>query len=331
MANLVSVIIPTYNRAAFARRAINSVLAQTYRPIEIIVVDDGSSDGIWSALAAYGDDIRLLRQPHEGASSARNKGLREAKGHFIAFLDSDDFWAPEKTAEQVRTLEKHPDCGICYTWYVIVNEEDRFLRAFAPMHEGDVFLPLYFNNFLVTPHIMLRRECVLEDDLLKTAFDTSLSYGEDWKLWLQLSLDWRTCFVPRFLVYVTDHGRRVYRTGTVERIIQDYASIEKSIFSTPRMADRLRPLGDSARVVWPMRTAYLWSLKRERLKALKGFMRIAMRYPCHWPAYTGIAQTITGMDAVDQLIRGLSAVRYSRLFHSIPHFSRDLPNEPRTD
>jgi glycosyltransferase involved in cell wall biosynthesis len=115
-APLVSVIIPAYNRAHSVSRSIDSVLRQSYRPLEVIVVDDGSTDGTAESLAAFGDQISLIRQQNGGPSSARNAGVRQSKGSLIAFLDSDDTWEPQKLESQVRLMilggNKVP-CCVC--------------------------------------------------------------------------------------------------------------------------------------------------------------------------------------------------------------------------
>ena len=113
----VSVVIPTYNRAAKVQDAIESVLAQTFSDLEVIVVDDGSSDDTGKVLSeAFGDRIRYYAQANQGASVARNKGIAEARGEWIAFLDSDDLWEKDKLEWQFKALERFgPQCGGCYT------------------------------------------------------------------------------------------------------------------------------------------------------------------------------------------------------------------------
>ncbi len=106
---LVSAIIPVYNGAAFLRETLQSVFAQQYDPIEVIVVDDGSNDGSLEILSEYGNRLILIKQFHQGVAVARNTGLARAQGKYIALIDHDDLWLPEKTKQQVDYLEMHPD------------------------------------------------------------------------------------------------------------------------------------------------------------------------------------------------------------------------------
>jgi len=112
---LVSVVIPTFNRAWAVERAVDSVLEQDYRPFELIIVDDGSTDQTSDILARYGDQLTVVCQENRGVSAARNSGIVRAKGDLIAFLDSDDYWKPQKLTVQVDFFTFHPDALICQT------------------------------------------------------------------------------------------------------------------------------------------------------------------------------------------------------------------------
>ena len=109
---LVSVIIPVYNREKYLAEAIESVLAQTYRPIEVIVVDDGSTDGSADIAKRFGSPVRYYFQPNSGAGAARNRGIAVARGSFLAFLDSDDLWVEDKLTHQMAAFERHSDVDI---------------------------------------------------------------------------------------------------------------------------------------------------------------------------------------------------------------------------
>jgi glycosyltransferase involved in cell wall biosynthesis len=125
----VSVIIPTYNCEQFLGRTIDSALRQTYRDFEIILVDDGSTDGTQSLVAGYGKAVCYVYQPNQGASAARNTALSRASGEFIAYLDADDLWMPEKLARQVEFLDAHPSCGFVHTEVSVIDEQDTVMHA----------------------------------------------------------------------------------------------------------------------------------------------------------------------------------------------------------
>lgn len=125
---LVSVLIPTYNRAYILGQTLDSVLAQTYRPIEVIVVDDGSTDGTRELVSRYGNAVRYIYQPNAGLAAARNTGLKAARGEFIALQDSDDLWAPWKLAAQVGLMHRFPDLALVWTDMTAVDPQDRVVR-----------------------------------------------------------------------------------------------------------------------------------------------------------------------------------------------------------
>jgi len=185
---LISVVLPTYNRCLLLERAVDSVLNQTFRNFELIVVDDGSTDDTPALLESYGDRLRVIRQPNSGVSAARNQGIRQAGGRLIALLDSDDYWLPQKLTRQVAFFEKDPGAVICQTeeiWMrngVRVNPKKRH-RKFS----GWIFekcLPLC----LISPSAVMLRKSLLDEVGL---FDESLPACEDYDLWLRI-----TCKYP---------------------------------------------------------------------------------------------------------------------------------------
>lgn len=184
-------IIPTYNRRELVQRAIASVLSQT-RPVqEIIVVDDGSDDGTGEALnRAFGERIRCVRQANAGVSAARNHGLRLAGGRFIALLDSDDEWLPEKTQRQVEWLLARPDFGMVLCDVMRMDAEhrefDRFSRREQLPEDGRVLKWVLLNPALAPASMMMRRE-VYESI---GGFDESLPTGEDLDYHLRIAARW---------------------------------------------------------------------------------------------------------------------------------------------
>jgi glycosyltransferase involved in cell wall biosynthesis len=164
---LVSVVIPAYNAAATLAETLASVLAQTYRRLEVVVVDDGSADAtadIVAAIAARDARVRLVRQANAGASAARNRGIAETSGALVAFVDADDLWAPDKIARQVAALHAAGDgAGLCYTWFVTIDTRGRILQPGArPQHRGAVLPALCTNNFVGNGSSMLVRRTGLD-------------------------------------------------------------------------------------------------------------------------------------------------------------------------
>jgi len=192
---MVSVLIPSYNRAYILGKALDSVLAQTYRPIEVIVVDDGSTDGTRELVARYGDAVRYIHQPNAGLAAARNTGLRAARGEFIALQDSDDQWTPWKLGAQVALMRRIPQLALVWTDMKAVDEDgriiseshlstmydvyrkvqtERFLSHDCRLHElhpdappelaqavvrhGDIFSAMFMGNLVHPPVALMRRE-----------------------------------------------------------------------------------------------------------------------------------------------------------------------------
>ena len=182
---LVSVIIPAYNSAAYIGQAIESVLAQTYAAIEVIVVDDGSTDATRDVLAPYHSQITCLRQANRGPAAARNTGLRVARGTYLLFLDSDDLLVPTSIAAKVAFLERHPQYGLVYSaWRQIDRDGRRVLGEVHPARQGHVLAALLRREFFFFPGAaLLRRECL---DAVG-AFDETAYGTEDADLWIRLA------------------------------------------------------------------------------------------------------------------------------------------------
>lgn len=196
MTPLVSIIIPVYNCQTYVLEAVESVLAQDYPAKQVIVIDDGSTDGSIQKLQSLGDAIELICVPNGGPARARNTGIARARGEFIAFLDADDVWLPGKLTAQVTYLESHPEVGICYTgWHVWpAGAQGRFDRpAFAAQHLGQpavdesrsgwIYGRLLFDCELLTTTVMLRAETARRVG----SFEPGLIVGEDYDFWLRMA------------------------------------------------------------------------------------------------------------------------------------------------
>lgn len=191
---LVSIIIPTFNRAGVVTRAIDSVLGQTYRPVEVLVVDDGSTDGTPEVLKSYGDAIVTIVQDNAGPAAARNRGIRESKGDFIAFLDSDDVWLPTKLQRQVDLLQRagrDVPCCLCNTLIQRPNqpEQSAFQIAWLKLREPQ---GLWLNPAVVlaTRFVLFCQAVLIRREFLEDCrgFDEGLWVMEDHDLALRLAV-----------------------------------------------------------------------------------------------------------------------------------------------
>ena len=198
----VSVVIPAWNAAGCLSRAIDSVLAQTWLEWEIIVVDDGSTDHSLALLAGYSGRIQVISQANAGPSAARNRGLRAARGQYVAFLDADDHWLPEKLERQVALLDARPEIGFCSTATAVVDRYGQPLRDW-PCCTGAVPLleTLFMHSSAVsgsTSGVLARRELLLA----AAGFDERLRGFEDPDLWLRLSAHAGYACIPEALTVV---------------------------------------------------------------------------------------------------------------------------------
>lgn len=204
----ISIIIPTYNRSALVVQTIESVLAQTYQDFEIIVSDDGSTDGTQQALARlFGNTIQYLCNPHSGLPAvARNAALDIARGDYIAFLDSDDLWLPEKLSLQARVLDEHPEIGLVCSNALMLRddemvEQELYLRA-GQGKSGRVFLDLLEDNFIITSSVIARYDAIIQAEKFPEA--KTLLAMEDYALWLRIALDWEVSYLEDSLAEYRD-------------------------------------------------------------------------------------------------------------------------------
>jgi glycosyltransferase involved in cell wall biosynthesis len=243
-AGLVSVIIPTHNRAHIIGRAIRSALGQTYRELEVIVADDGSSDDTRSVVESLGSRVTYALQPNAGVSAARNFGLRFARGEFIAFLDSDDAWRPWKIELQMAALQRSPDAGIAWTDMAAVDGDDRIVAAryletmysayksvdmaetlgqvttvgalspnapkefvASAVRKGDLSNAILLGNLIHTSTVLFRRSwCELTG-----GFDESYQHaGEDYEFYIRLSSAGPGVFI--------DAPSALYRIGAEDQL-----------------------------------------------------------------------------------------------------------------
>ncbi len=180
---LVSVIIPTHNRAWIVEKAILSVLEQDYNPFELIVVDDGSTDHTMEIVKPFMDRLTLIRQKNQGVSAARNSGIKKSKGELIAFLDSDDLWLPGKLSCQVDFFSHNPDAMICQTQEIWIRNGKRVNPKTKHKKRGGMIFDASLHLCLVSPSAVMMRRSLFD---LKGLFDETLPACEDYDLWLRI-------------------------------------------------------------------------------------------------------------------------------------------------
>jgi glycosyltransferase involved in cell wall biosynthesis len=194
---LVSVIIPTYNRRAMLREAIESVRGQSYQNIELIVVDDGSTDGTEELVRSISSSIRYVWQPNAGVAAARNRGLDAVRGELIAFQDSDDLWHSEKLAQQVAVLLNREEVGVvCASRRLMDERGDLTSKPWRRMHSGWVTEALFRSMFVIMPSTVIRRS--VADRVGR--FSTDLTVTSDYEYWLRASLVAQFAAIDRDLV-----------------------------------------------------------------------------------------------------------------------------------
>ena len=197
MLPVVSVIIPTYNRWPMIAEAVESVLEQGYGSFEIIVVDDGSTDGTKERLKKYGSSVLVISRQRSGVAASRNYGVSVAQGRYLAFLDSDDLWLPQKLTIQTTFMEQHPEVKICQTeeiWIrggVKVNPKAKHAKP-----SGDIFRRS-LDFCLVSPSAVMMTRNLLDQF---GGFDESFPVCEDYDLWLRIAKDHAIPLIPKPLV-----------------------------------------------------------------------------------------------------------------------------------
>jgi glycosyltransferase involved in cell wall biosynthesis len=201
----VSIIVPTYNSSAYIYETIDSLLAQTFKDYEIIIVDDGSTDDTQEKLKIYGDKIKYIYQSNQGPSVARNNGITLAVGKYIAFLDSDDLWLSEKLELQVNFMENNPDYGLVSCDALAFKDNQIIVQSMSkerPLKSGWVLEDLLKENFLNTNNVLIRR------DVFNTLgmFDINIVFSEDYEMWLRIAEKYMIGYVDLILTKYRLHS-----------------------------------------------------------------------------------------------------------------------------
>jgi GT2 family glycosyltransferase len=288
----ISVIIPTYDHAAFLPQAVESVLAQTRRADELIVVDDGSTDGTGEMVARRYPAVRLLTQPNRGLSAARNRGLQAARGDLVVFLDADDWLTPDALAAKSSVLERDATLGWVYSDLFLTDEAGAVTRRVSEAWrypgrrlEGWIFEELLLGNFFPVHAVMARRHTVLEAG----GFDERLPNHEDYDLWLRLSRRAPVAYVDRPLGY--------YRLKAARMSADRHAMAVTALSIAARLERQFPGEVRQRRAAWQRRKADL-ALEAARHagtpRGLAFVARAVRARPVQGAAYRVLFQLLTG-------------------------------------
>ena len=252
MGPLVSAIIPTYNRASYVCQAIESALAQAYDNVEIVVVDDGSTDDTRSALAPCEGRIRYIYQENQGVSAARNTGIAASTGDHIAFLDSDDIWLPGKLTHQMSFMVAHPEVGMVASHAIAIDRGGTVLtgEALCP-YQGEGYVSIE-TNVLSSPlpidTLIVRRDCLPTPH----AFTPGVPFGEDWEMCLRIGSRYPIWFIARPLAGIRFHNSNVTaplanqqqidtklqsRLGVIDRVFSGLPVVQQPPFALRAKAE----------------------------------------------------------------------------------------------
>ncbi|BAZ29610.1 putative glycosyl transferase [Cylindrospermum sp. NIES-4074] len=227
----VSVVIPAYNAMAYLPKTLDSVLQQTFTDFEVLIINDGSSDSIIEWFASVTDPrVKLISQENQGLSGARNTGIAQAQGEYIAFLDADDLWAPTKLEKQVRCFENHPAVGLVHTWTILIDETDKPTGGkCSPYLEGNVWEQIIVVNLVSSGSTPIVRRCCFEN---VGVFARDLSGTADWNMWIRIASCYPFAVVKEPLTLYRQHAQNMSKD--CQHMLQNArVVIERSFQSVP--------------------------------------------------------------------------------------------------
>ena len=238
-APLVSVIVPALDAGPTIVDTLESVRRQTLTDLEVIVVDDGSTDDTAARVARVTDPrITLASFPRAGVSVARNRGMARARGAYVAFIDADDLWTPDKLERQIEALRRRADAGVAYSWTAEIDSAGRPLGSQPPVrHEGDVYARMLLGNFVGSgSNVLLRREVV------ETVgeFDPGLQGVEDWEYFLRAAARWPFVVVPRYQILYRQTPQSLSSRVDLMRE-ESLRVVERAFASAPKDLQKLKP------------------------------------------------------------------------------------------
>lgn len=285
MTPTVSVVVTTYNYARFLPFALESVLGQTFDDLEVVVVDDGSTDNTQQVIRPYLRDrrVRYFLRDHRGVVATKNAGIQLARAPYVAFLDADDVWLPTKLEEQLALFRTDPDLGVVYSRRLLIDEEGfELVYEQPPLFRGDILEPLFQTNCVCFSSALVARRVFDRVGLINPAYPTS----EDYEFWLRVARQFRFDYVDTPLVQ--------YRTGHASlsrRIAIHHNALAIMRRFLDEMGGRALLSRSTIRVAFAETRAHLaLSLRdRSRLQAVGWYLRALASCPTFGPAWLGLA------------------------------------------
>ena len=308
----VSVVIPTHNRAHYIKETIGSVLAQTYSDYEIIVVDDRSTDNTAEIIQGLSNDkpIRYFSQPCGSAPAARNFGLQQAQGKYIAFLDSDDLFMPEKLAKQVAFLDEHASVAFVHAGYEKFSDqgEDLGYRDTSRI-SGNYYIQMLLDwSVLIATPCVLVRKTVLDE---VGDFDEQMRAAEDLDLWRRIAQRYEIGVIPEMLCRVRVHPGSL-STGKVKAAASFERYLDKAFKDDPSLSMGFRRRA-FARLYSNLGHNILAEGRAEEMPFVRKFSAQAIRqWPLQWSAYLGFFGSFISLGLRDRLLIIWRRFRYNR-------------------
>ena len=216
---LVSAVITAFNAEKHIFETLTSVCGQSYKPMEVIVVDDGSTDGTADIVRTHFPSVRYIYQANAGQPAARNTGIRCSGGEYIAFIDSDDLWFPDKIARQISQLtETKTAWCYCDCVYFLETPEHTLYRFSAQVRprQGQALEPLLLGNFICSPTPVVRQDLLIDAGL----WDEGVLIAEDWNMWLRLAARFPVAYVDEPLAAYRVHANSMMRTASIPQLLE---------------------------------------------------------------------------------------------------------------
>ncbi len=277
----VSVIIHTYNNEKFIAETIESVLNQTYKDYEIIIVDDGSVDGTRDALSPYKQKIRYHYKENGGIASAKNTGISLSEAEFVAFLDHDDLWVSDKLQLQMECFKENPQVGLVYAQYTSFRDGKELRTKPEKGYSGWIFKELLAKSFIQTSTVMVKKECLN----IVGSYDESFSLGDEYDMFLRISKKFQCGFV--------DKGLTRYRVHDTNASNNDFLFDNENLGVYKKIYDNFTDLDGEEKKILRKRIAR-YSMKvaeglisQGKLEESKKYQKDALNYLPFYKRITG--------------------------------------------